>query len=101
MIGLTSRQLQMLRFIRGYQVAHGGVGPTLSECARGLGLASKSNAHRIVSGLEERGVLRRLPKRERSIEALVQVPFPSIDGAPLYAVPVVGVRSVRFSQERL
>lgn len=101
MIGLTPRQLELLRFIRGYQLAHGGVAPTLAECAQGVGLRAKSGAHRLVCGLEERGVLRRLPNRERSIEALVPVSVPSIDGAPLYVVPLIGVRSVRFSGERL
>jgi len=93
--------MELLRFIRGYQIAHGGVGPTLSECARGLGLASTGNVHRIISCLQERGALRRLPNRERSIETLVPVPVPSICGTPLYVVPLVAVPSVRFSEERL
>lgn len=101
MIGLTPRQLELLRFIRGYQLATGGVAPTLSECARGVGLKAKSGVHRLVSGLEERGVLRRLPNRERSIEALVAVPVPSINGVPLYAVPLIATGSTKFSGERL
>lgn len=101
MIGLTPRQAELLRFIRGYQIARGGVGPTLRECARALGLKSESSAHRLVERLEERGALRRLRNWERSIEALQPVSIPSIDGAPLYAVPLVGVRSTRFSEERL
>lgn len=101
MIGLTPRQLDLLRFIRGYQIARGGVGPTLSECARGLGLKSKSCAHRLVAGLEERGALRRLPNRERSIEALMPVSVPSIAGVPLYVVPVILTGSTKFCGERL
>lgn len=101
MISLTQRQLQLLRFIQGYQTAHGGVSPTVRECMRGLGDRSSENVQRMLECLEERGALRRLPRRNRAMEVLAPVPIPSIDGAPLYAVPMVGVRSVRFSGERL
>lgn len=97
MITLTPRQTELLRFIRGYQIAHGGVSPSLRECGRGLGVSSTQNIHRLLCCLEERGALRRLRGRERALDVLHPVSIPSIDGAPLYAVPLVGVRSVRFS----
>ncbi len=101
MIGLTPRQAALLRFIRGYQLANGGISPTIRDCMRGLGLNSTQSIHRMFVCLEERGSIRRLRNRERAIEVLQRMPIPSIDGAPLYAVPLVGVRSVRFSEERI
>ncbi len=87
----TPRQLDVLRFVRGYQLATGGVTPTYREIAHSLRLFSKSNAHRLICGLEERGWLRRLPGRDRAIEILVPVTVPRApDGAPLYFVPIDG-----------
>lgn len=104
MIGLTARQLELLRFIRGYQIANGGVSPTLVECAAGLGVFSTNTIHVHLTALEERGAIRRLPRQSRAIEIIeiIETPtIPSINGAPLYAVPLVATRSTTFSQERL
>lgn len=101
MIGMTPRQAQLLRFIRGYQIANSGVSPTLAECSAGLGLYSCGNIHALMVGLEARGALRRLPRQARAIEIIETPAIPSINGVPLYAVPLVGIRSVRFSGERL
>ncbi len=101
MIGLTPRQLDLLRFIRGYQIARGGVSPSVRECQRGLGLASTQSIQRMMVCLEERGAMRRRRNWARAIEVLVPVPFPSINGQPLYAVPMIASGSTRFSGERL
>ena len=101
MTGLTPRQLDLLRFIRGFQLANGGVSPSVRECMRGLGLSSPSGVQRMMISLVERGAIRTLYARERAVEVRLPVSIPSIDGTPLYAVPLVGVRSVRFSEERL
>lgn len=101
MMGLTPRQQELLRFICGYQIANGGVSPSLDECARGIGLYGKAAAHRLLCCLEERGVVRTFRGKARAIEVLQPIAVPAIDGAPLYAVPLAGVRSVRFSGERL
>lgn len=101
MIGLTSRQMQLLRFIRGYQIANSGVSPTLVECAAGLGVYSKNTVHTLMTGLEERRAIRRLPRQARAIEIIRTPAIPSINGAPLYAVPLIGIRSTKFSGERL
>lgn len=87
----TPVQLALLRFIAGYQAAHGGVSPSLRECSIGMGIAgtSKSSVHRILTELEWRGLIRRLPHRERAIELLVSIPVPGTRDAPLYAVPQV------------
>lgn len=67
--GLTVRQRQVLDFILDYQMKR-GVAPSYGEIADGVGLASKQGPHRIVSALEERGYISRLPGRARSIVVL-------------------------------
>ena len=85
----TGRQLDALRFIVGYQDAHDGISPTTEEIGAAIGLTSRSGASRLLTCLEERGRIRRLPNRARAIEVLVGVPVPRApDGAPLYAVPL-------------
>jgi SOS-response transcriptional repressor LexA len=64
--GLTGRQRDALEFIRGYH-AENGITPTFEEICVGLGLGSKSGVHRLITGLEERGVIERIPGRARSI----------------------------------
>lgn len=86
MIGLTPHQTKLLRFIRGYQLAH-GFSPCLREMAEGIGVRSKHTVHQILEGLEDRGAIRRLPNKVRAVEALVDIPVPHApDGAALFAV---------------
>ena len=66
---LTQRQLQLLRFIYAYVAEH-GVPPSFDEMRAALKLRSKSGIHRLISGLEERGYIRRLAYRARAIEIL-------------------------------
>ncbi len=66
---LTQRQLQLLRFIDQYQQDH-GVPPSFDEMRSALKLRSKSGIHRLISGLEERGYIKRLAYRARAIEVL-------------------------------
>ena len=68
---LTVRQHDTLAFIKAFDAAN-GVSPTFQEIAEGIGLRSKSGVHRLVSGLEERGFIRRLHYRERAIEIIPQ-----------------------------
>mgnify|MGYP001028705552 CR=1 FL=1 len=85
----TARQLEALRWIRGYQLAHGGVSPRLADIAAALGLQAKSGAHRVLEALEDRGLIRRLKNRERAIEILVPVAVPHApDGRPLFFVKI-------------
>jgi SOS-response transcriptional repressor LexA len=88
MIGLTAPQQRLLRFIAGYQAAHGGISPTMDECARGCGLKGRSAIQRQLELLEERGAVRRIRFHVRAIDVLAPVSIPSIDNAPLYAVPM-------------
>ena len=64
---ITPKQKELLSFIKEYLAEH-GVTPSYDEMKDGLGLHSKSGIHRLVSGLEERGYITRLPNRARAIE---------------------------------
>jgi repressor LexA len=75
---LTQRQLQLLKFIHDYQREH-GVPPSFDEMRAALKLRSKSGIHRLISGLEERGYIRRLAYRARALEVLR---LPSATGGP-------------------
>ncbi|WP_225205353.1 LexA family protein [Novosphingobium huizhouense] len=99
-MSLTPTQARLLRFIAGYQAAHGGVSPTLEECRRALGQKAKSNICRMMSCLEERGAIRTLAGHARAIELIERPSIPSIGGAPLYAVPLIPSPSMIFSGER-
>ncbi len=101
MMELTSVQLQMLRFIAGYQAANGGVSPTFEQCARAIGSRAKSRASQVIADLERRGAIARIPHRRQAIKVLRPVAIPSIGGAPLYAVPMRPSSFARFSGERL
>ena len=66
---LTRKQSELLEFLVGHATEH-DVPPSFDEMRDALGLASKSGVHRLVSGLEERGYIRKLPNRARAIEIL-------------------------------
>ena len=66
---LTQKQSELLAFLTSHMDAH-EVPPSFDEMRDALGLASKSGIHRLVSGLEERGYIRRLANRARAIEIL-------------------------------
>ena len=63
---LTQKQSELLAFTS-HMDKH-EVPPSFEEMRDALGLASKSGIHRLVSGLEERGYIRRLANRARAIE---------------------------------
>lgn len=66
---LTRKQIQLLEFIQ-KRMAHDGVPPSFDEMKDALDLRSKSGIHRLVTALEERGFIRRLPHRARALEIL-------------------------------
>jgi len=66
---LTRKQYELLIFIdERLQVS--GISPSFDEMRDALGLKSKSGIHRLITGLEERGFIRRLPHRARALEVL-------------------------------
>ncbi|SDF70858.1 repressor LexA [Limimonas halophila] len=66
---LTRKQHELLVFIQ-RRLNENGVSPSFDEMKEALGLKSKSGIHRLISGLEERGFIRRLPHRARALEIL-------------------------------
>jgi SOS-response transcriptional repressor LexA len=64
---LTAQQSRLLDYLVSRD---GQVGPSFEEMAAALGLRSKSGVHRLVHGLEERGFVRRIGHRARSIEVI-------------------------------
>ncbi|MEM6620647.1 MAG: transcriptional repressor LexA [Pseudomonadota bacterium] len=66
---LTKKQYDLLLFIH-KRVQKDGVSPSFDEMKAALDLRSKSGIHRLITALEERGFIRRLPHRARAIEIL-------------------------------
>jgi len=66
---LTEKQKQLLLFINA-RINESGVPPSFDEMKEALALRSKSGIHRLISALEERGFIRRLPHRARALEIL-------------------------------
>lgn len=68
---LTRKQHELIRFIQ-LRLEDSGVSPSFEEMKDALDLKSKSGVHRLISALEERGFIRRLPNRARALEVLRQ-----------------------------
>jgi repressor LexA len=66
---LTAKQHELLRFIQ-HKLEETGISPSFEEMKDALDLRSKSGVHRLISALEERGFIRRLPNRARALEVL-------------------------------
>ncbi|HLJ65150.1 MAG TPA: transcriptional repressor LexA [Stellaceae bacterium] len=66
---LTKKQYELLIFIN-QRLAEVGVSPSFEEMKEALGLKSKSGIHRLITGLEERGFIRRLAHRARALEVM-------------------------------
>lgn len=74
---LTRKQQELLLYIDA-KLKEGGVSPSFEEMKEALDLRSKSGVHRLISALEERGFIRRLPNRARALEVLK---VPDVRGA--------------------
>jgi repressor LexA len=83
---LTAKQRELLLLIH-ERLGETGVSPSFDEMREALDLKSKSGVHRLISALEERGFIRRLPNRARALEVL-KLPESSAS-APVSAKPVV------------
>lgn len=66
---LTRKQQELLLFIH-ERMKESGVPPSFDEMKDALELASKSGIHRLITALEERGFIRRLPNRARALEVI-------------------------------
>lgn len=93
---LTQKQKDLLLLID-KKIKTQGVPPSYDEMKDALGLASKSGIHRLITALEERGFIRRLPNKARALEVLKlpQDSIPAPIAAPIaandeYEIPFVG-----------
>ena len=86
---LTQKQHDLLKFID-KRLKKNSVSPSYDEMKDALGLASKSGIHRLITALEERGFIRRLPHRARALEVLK---LPGEDTTPR-EIPVAANDSV-------
>jgi len=68
---LTAKQHELLLYIQ-KKLEESGISPSFEEMKEALDLRSKSGVHRLISALEERGFIRRLPNRARALEVLRQ-----------------------------
>jgi len=86
---LTRKQHELLLFIHD-RLIETGVSPSFEEMKDALDLKSKSGVHRLISALEERNFIRRLPNRARALEVL-RMPdmIAKAPAAPSKAPPVV------------
>ena len=66
---LTKKQKNLLLFIN-KKLRSSGISPSYEEMKESLSLKSKSGIHRLISALEERGFIRRLPHKARALEVI-------------------------------
>jgi repressor LexA len=65
--GLTKKQLKMFNYIKGY-IAKKTLSPSYDEMKKAVGLVSKNSVHTYIKSLEERGWIKRMPGKARSIQ---------------------------------
>lgn len=95
---LTKRQHELLMLID-RRLREDGVSPSFEEMKDAVGLKSKSGIHRLITALEERGFIRRLPNRARALEVLklpetaeanVSMLKPAVESAGIVELPKYG-----------
>ena len=77
---LTRKQHELITFIQN-KLEESGISPSFEEMKEALDLKSKSGVHRLISALEERGFIRRLPNRARALE-VIKTPEGSVAKSP-------------------
>src|SRR3954470_9070920 len=95
---LTRKQQELLIFIQ-KRLSQDGVSPSFDEMKDALGLKSKSGIHRLITGLEERGFIRRLAHKARALEVL-KLPENLQDAGAPAAKPGLGANVVRGAFDR-
>ncbi|WP_179504571.1 MULTISPECIES: transcriptional repressor LexA [unclassified Sphingomonas] len=83
---LTRKQHELLSFIQ-TRLDDSGISPSFEEMKEALDLKSKSGVHRLISALEERGFIRRLPNRARALEVIREPESLATKAAPRNATP--------------
>ncbi|HEY7809658.1 MAG TPA: transcriptional repressor LexA [Allosphingosinicella sp.] len=94
---LTRKQHELLTYIHG-KLAETGVSPSFEEMKDALELKSKSGVHRLISALEERGFLRRLPNRARALEV---VKMPEVKGGNVVELKPAAVAPPRPANDQV
>ena len=84
---LTRKQHELLTFIQN-RLEDSGISPSFEEMKEALDLKSKSGVHRLISALEDRGFIRRLPNRARALEVIREPDTASPRTAARAAAPV-------------
>lgn len=87
---LTRKQHELLLFIH-ERMKETGIPPSFDEMKEALNLASKSGIHRLITALEERGFIRRLPNRARALE-IIRLPdsiAPKLSAVSKYAPRII------------
>jgi repressor LexA len=92
---LTAKQHELLSFIN-HRLGETGISPSFDEMREALELKSKSGVHRLISALEERQFIRRLPNRARALEILK---MPDLTVAK--PVPIVAPTRIRAAANDL
>lgn len=95
MMGLTAQQKELFAFINRFMSEHEGQAPTFDQMTVGIGLKSKSGLHRIITALEERGLIRRLANRARAIEVIARdgnTFFDSLNPTARYVIRSIAMR---------
>ena len=91
---LTKKQSEILFYLSDF-ISERGVSPSFEEMKIALNLKSKSGIHRLISGLEERGFIRRLPHKARALE-IIKIPGENYQknnnetSTELLSIPFVG-----------
>ncbi len=96
---LTRKQQELLLLIQD-RMLEDGVPPSFDEMKDALGLKSKSGIHRLITALEERGFIRRLPNRARALE-VIKLPdaySQGVEKLPLSAADTDNARDVSASR---
>lgn len=87
---LTRKQHELLLYIHD-RLKESGIPPSFDEMKDALNLASKSGIHRLITALEERGFIRRLPNRARALE-VIRLPdsiAPGLNGQKKFSPSVI------------
>ncbi len=95
---LTRKQYELLVYIDNYLRDH-GISPSFDEMKEALNLKSKSGIHRLITGLEERGFIRRLAHRARALE-VVRLPENNEDDGSETSNNVTSIASSRKAPHR-
>ncbi len=88
MTNLTSRQNEILTFIKEFIVSH-GYPPTIREICNGMGVSSPATIHAHLANLEKKGVIRKNECKNRAIELLVKNEYADTDES-VVDVPLLG-----------